>query len=183
DAPAGSAVHAARPSNPPGDSRVAVLLMMTAGDRGIRRWNKTADPMLCIDEVCYVSAGPASAAKRLPRSTAFGPGVALGSRAGACNNSLGCVFRNVDLETAAALVQPIDLRIVRHDRREASEVRADDTCAVTGGKLDCKSGVSSSTWRAWIVPEDVAARAGAASLEAALAAGLPVSEARVRGDR
>lgn len=184
DAPAGGAVHAARGViAPPSPRRVTVLLMMSAGNKGIRRWNKSADPMLCVAEVCYVSAGSSLAAKRLPRSTAFGPGVALGSRAGACNNSLGCVFRDVDLEAASALVQPIDLRIVRHDRREASEARPDETCAVAGGKLDCRSGVSSSTWRAWIVPEDIAARAGAASLEAALASGLLVNEASVRGDR
>lgn len=184
ETPPGGVVHAARSTTAPtAGRRVAVLLMMTAGNKGIRRWNKSADPMLCVAEVCYVSTGPGLAAKRLPRSTAFGPGVALGSRAGACNNSLGCVFRDVDLEAASALVQPIDLRIVRHDRREASEARADDTCAVAGGKLECRSGVTSSTWRAWIVPEDIAARAGAASLEAALASGLPVSEARVRGDR
>lgn len=164
-------------------TRVTVLLMMVAGDRGIRRWNKSADPVLCLEDVCYVSQGPDTAAKRMPRSTAFGPGIALGSRAGACNNALGCVFRDVDLEGAKALLQPIDLRIVRHDRREASEVRADETCAIAGGKLSCRAGVSSATWRAWIVPEAVAARAGATTLEAALSTGLNASEASIRGDR
>lgn len=164
-------------------TRVAVLLMMTAGSKGIRRWNKSADPMLCIDDVCYISAGAEAAAKRLPRSTAFGPGVALGSRAGACNNSLGCVFRDIDLAAQSAQLQPIDLRVVRHDRREQSEVRPDETCAVSGGKLECRAGVSSSTWRAWIVPEAVAARAGSAVLEAAVSAGLSAGEASLRGDR
>ncbi|MBA4173314.1 MAG: hypothetical protein C0511_11880 [Hyphomicrobium sp.] len=172
-----------KPSIEQAGTRVTVLLMMVAGDRGIRRWNKSADPVLCLDDVCYVSQGPNTAAKRMPRSTAFGPGIALGSRAGACNNALGCVFRDVDLEGAKALLQPIDLRIVRHDRREASEVRADETCAIAGGKLSCRAGVSSATWRAWIVPEAVAGRAGATTLEAALSAGLNASEASNRGER
>lgn len=172
------------PEAEPRKTRVTVLLIMSVGDRGIRRWNKTADPMLCVQETCYVSQGADTAARSMPRTTAFGPGIALGSRAGACNNALGCVFRDVDLEGAKALLQPIDLRIVRHDRRESNEVLADESCAVVGGKLGCRGVIASATWRAWIVPEDVAMRAGATALESALAAGLPtLTEASVRGDR
>ncbi len=147
--------------------------MMVAGDKGIRRVNKTADPMLCVQEVCYISQGAGAKATALPRWKAFGPGIALGSRAGACNNALGCVFRNIDLETASALVQPIDLRIMRHDRREAAEARADTSCTADDGQLRCGATLASATWRAWVVPEDVAAKAGSGALDAAIAAGLP----------
>jgi colicin import membrane protein len=139
--------------------------------------------MLCVQEVCYIGSGPGTPARKLARGTAFGPGIALGSRAGACNNTLGCVFRDIDLEAASALIQPIDLRIVRHDRREAAEARPDDSCTVSSGRLSCRGGVSSTTWRAWIVPEPTAERAGADVLQAAVTADLPVAAANVRGDR
>lgn len=164
------------------DNTVTVLLVLDAGDRGIRRWNKTADPMLCVGGSCYISNGSDTPAERLTRSKAFGPGVALGKRAGACRNQLGCVFRGVDLGDVREWMQPVDLRIMRHDRREAKLVHADDSCSVERGKLLCDGGVSGDSWRAWIVPEPVARRAGAAALEAA----LEMSERHAiagRGDR
>lgn len=151
------------------DSRdVTVLLVMDAGSRGIRRWNKNADPMLCVGGSCYVSRGADVPAEQMSRGKAFGPGVALGKRAGACSNHLGCVFRNVDLGSAREWLQPVDLRILRHDRRESKLVTADPTCAITAGRLSCDRAIDGGTWRAWIVPEHIARRAGAAALEAAL---------------
>lgn len=177
------AASAARAANPAAahDTRVTVLLVMEPGNRGIRRFNKSADPMLCVEDSCYIGSGPYTAAKRLSRASAFGPGVALGSRAGACNNSLACVFRDVDLRTASSLIQPIDLRVIRHDRREASKARADETCALSAaGQLSCRATVSTATWRAWIVPETLAARAGGGVLQSAVAAGLRSQEAHMR---
>lgn len=156
-----------------GDGTVTVLIVMDAGTRGIRRWNKTADPMLCVDETCYISRGAATAAKRIARSKAFGPGIALGERAGDCRNKLVCAFRGVKLENGRSWMQPIDLRIMRHDRREAKLVVADPTCSVTAGKLACTRTVTSGDYRAWIVPEPLAERAGAKAIEAALVAELP----------
>lgn len=147
---------------------VTVLLVMDAGSRGIRRWNKNADPMLCVGGSCYVSRGADVPAEQMSRGKAFGPGVALGKRAGACSNHLGCVFRHVDLGSAKEWLQPVDLRILRHDRRESKLVTADPTCAITAGRLSCDRAIDGGTWRAWIVPEHVARRAGAAALEAAL---------------
>lgn len=155
-----------------GGGTVTVLIVMDAGSRGIRRWNKTADPMLCVDETCYISRGAATPAKRISRSKAFGPGVALGERAGDCRNQLVCAFRGVVLENGRSWMQPIDLRIMRHDRREAKLVVADPTCSVTTGKLVCTRTVTSGDYRAWIVPETLAERAGAKAIEAALVAEL-----------
>jgi colicin import membrane protein len=164
--PYGSAAASAR-------GRATVLIVMEPGSRGIRRWNKTADPILCFGETCYVSSGTASPATALSRAKAFGPGVALGSRAGACRNALGCVFRDIKLDHAVTAMQPIDLRILRHDRREAREVAADETCRLTRGVLSCRAPVRADTYRAWIVPEDLAELAGPEALAAAVASGLP----------
>ena len=163
--PAGPATVASR--------HATVLLVLEPGSRGIRRWNKTADPMLCIGETCYISTGATAAATALTRAKAFGPGVALGSRAGACRNALGCVFRAIKLDHAATSMQPIDLRILRHDRREIREVTADETCRLTRGVLSCRTPVRADTYRAWIVPEDLAELTGPEALAAALGAGLP----------
>lgn len=161
-----------RPAASTDGSRVTVLIVMKPGSRGIRRWNKTADPMLCIDGACYIGNGPAEPARRISRRKAFGPGVALGERAGACNNTLTCVFRGVDMRSDFAWIQPVDLRIVRHDRREARRVTADPTCGFTSGRLTCQQTVEAADYRAWIIPEDVAEAAGPEALHAALESGL-----------
>lgn len=163
------------------ERHVTVLLRMEPGDKGIRRFDKTADPMLCVAESCYISRGPDRPAERIERWQAFGPFVALGSRAGACNNSLGCVFRDVDLEAAAALIQPVDLRIVRHDRRQAREASADATCRMRRGRLACERTLSGGTWSAWVVPESLARQAGAAALANALDTDLPELAANLAG--
>ncbi|MCL4767832.1 MAG: hypothetical protein KJZ80_16515 [Hyphomicrobiaceae bacterium] len=154
-------------------TRVTVLLVMQAGSRGIRRFEKSGDPILCTASRCYVSRGGAAPAEAISRGKAFGPGVALGSRAGRCSRSLTCVFRNVDLERALAEVQPIDLRILRHDRREPRTVMADPTCRVNAGRLTCRRPVIAADYMLWVVPERTAERAGAIALETAVRAGLP----------
>jgi hypothetical protein len=145
-----------------------ILLVMKPGNRGIRRWKKTADPMLCMEGSCYISDGAGSPARRLTRREGFGPGVALGTRAGACNNKLHCIFRNVDLKADIAWMQPVDLRIVRHDRREARRVSADPTCMADRGHLTCDRTIEATDYRAWVIPEHIAQRAGSTALEAAL---------------
>ncbi|MBL8565359.1 MAG: hypothetical protein JNM89_06550 [Hyphomicrobiaceae bacterium] len=154
---------------------VTVLLVMDAGKKGIRRWNKNADPMLCVDESCYISRGPDTAAKAISRSKAFGPGVALGERAGACRDKLVCAFRGVALTSEKGWMQPIDLRILRHDRRAAHLVSADKSCRVQRGRLSCSGVIDGGDYRAWIVPEPTAERAGSEALQAALQTHLAVA--------
>jgi len=151
---------------------VTVLLIMKPGTGGIRRWNKTADPMLCVDTSCYISRGSDEAAEQMTRSHGFGPTIALGKRAGACRNKLACVFRDVEVTGPRGWMQPVDLRIVRHDRREARMIEPDSTCFVDRDELHCARPVITDGYTAWVIPEIVAIRAGAAALEEALADGL-----------
>jgi chemotaxis protein histidine kinase CheA len=147
---------------------VTVLLVMEPGTYGIRRGNKSADPVLCVDTGCYVSMGPGSAAKWMAKGLALGPMNTLGLRAGACRNKPTCIFRNVDLGASRRL-QPVDLHYLKHDRREAITARADQSCAGADGQLSCSDVVSGKGWRAWIVPESVALKTGAPALEKAAA--------------
>ena len=171
------AAPAAMPSQPAplsaAESRVTLLLVMDPGHAGIRRNNPSADPILCMREICYISRGTDADAIALPRQRAFGPINTLGPRAGACSNQLGCVFRNIDLGGAMAVVQPVDLRLIKHDRRETSEVRVDLSCAVRQSRLTCSQTTRGPDYRLWAVPESISANAGSAALMAAVHAGLP----------
>ena len=167
----------------PEDPRVTVLLVMEPGNKGIRRFNKTADPVLCHGAQCFVSTGAATPARALPRGRALGAANTFGQRAGACRHSLTCVFRAVTLDGAAPSIQPIDLKVLVHDRRAPRTVSGDTSCRVTVGRLSCSRTVVAPGYRAWIIPERIAEEAGAGVLGAALARGLvttPLREAALR---
>jgi colicin import membrane protein len=138
-----------------------------------RRSESGSDPVLCLGNRCYISAGAAQPARMMSRAQALGPANTLGGRAGACRHSLGCVFRDVELGSTSAAIQPIDLNLFRHDRRQPETVRADATCAAGDHRLQCEEPVHGLGWRAWIIPEDIADRAGPELLLDAIEDGLP----------
>lgn len=152
-------------------TRVTVLMVLEPGSRGIRRHNKTADPLLCGEKGCYVGSGAGTPASFLPRRSAFGISRTLGDRAGACRNSLGCVFRDVDLVAYPAVVQPIDMRLMRHDRRAPHVLDEASQCRLDNGRLSCTP-VRGPDYVMWIVPEAIAERAGASELARVVEAGL-----------
>lgn len=157
---------------------VTILLVMDPGTNGIRRFGKkTADPVICAGASCWASSGPDHPSAAMPRGKALGPGNTLGRRAGACNESLTCIFRDVDLGSNPQALQPIDLRVMRHDRREPLTVAASGRCEVAGTQLYCSDTFKSRTWRAWIVPESLAERAGPGMLKAAVDGGLSSARA------
>jgi hypothetical protein len=162
-----SALIDARP-----DPRVTVLLVMEPGNRGIRRFNKTADPVLCVGAHCYVSAGAAKPARLMSRSRALGSLNTLGRRADACNQKLACVYRGVYLPADAPLIQPVDLKIMVHDRRTPRAASADRSCRLSGGNLSCARTITAPGYRAWVLPEALAMAAGPGILEEALRRGL-----------
>jgi colicin import membrane protein len=107
----------------------------------------------------------------------FGFANSFGPRAGACAQQLACVFRSVELGDGPAFVQPVDLRVIHHDRREMKQVAADDSCRVEGGRLTCARAVRADNYTLWIVPESVAQAAGGDLLSRAIAEGLVASRA------
>jgi colicin import membrane protein len=151
---------------------VTVLLVMLAGNRGIRRYNKTADPVLCVLDGCYVSSGPSRPARFLPGLRALGFANTWGDRAGACRQSLGCIFRDVYVGTGPTYLQPVDLRLIRHDRRRGQVITSDSNCRAEPGRLLCARGIHAADYSLWIVPESVAEIAGPTALQRALAEGL-----------
>ena len=156
------------------DRRVAVLMLMKPGTYGMRRNARTADPVLCAIDGCYISIGSDRPAVFLPRRRALGVGNTLGPRAGACRNSLSCVFRDVELAYPAEL-QPVDLHIFKHDGRRPQTITADSDCSLVAGSLTCRRAVSDGDYVLWIVPERLATAAGPEVLERAVRGGLAAS--------
>ena len=167
-------VHAAVDTN---ETRATVLMVMTAGNKGIRRFDKTADPILCTTNGCYISNGPATPAQFLSISRTFGISNTFGPRAGACKQQLSCVFRSIDLSDRSSYVQPVDMRVMHHDRREAKQLAVDHTCRTEGDRLTCGRPIQSSNYTLWVVPESVAQKAGIDMLNRALYDGLQSTKA------
>jgi hypothetical protein len=78
----------------------------------------------------------------------------------------------VDLSAASTVLQPIDLKLVRHDRREQREVSIDNTCKMIEGRLSCSRPVRTATYTLWVVPEHVAREVGSDKLANAVSDGL-----------
>ena len=154
------------------DTRVTVLLWMAPGGYGIRRGHPTADPILCLPDGCYVSRGPERSARFFPGGRALGFANTWGGRAGACRNELACVFRGIDLGRLPGYLQPVDLHILKHDRRRGQQVVTDSGCRLEGERLVCEDGLIMADYALWIVPENLAMAAGPAALWRALAEGL-----------
>ncbi|MES0402446.1 MAG: hypothetical protein ABUJ93_02950, partial [Hyphomicrobium sp.] len=153
-------------------TRVTVLVLMEPRNRGWRRSKKAAYPVLCVGRRCYISAGAENTANALSRLRVLGPVNSLGRRAGPCNNQLACVFRGVTLDRNPSHIQPVDMGLLRHKRRDIRKAEPDRTCAVTRGSLHCTSVIIAHRYRAWIVPEAIAEEAGPKALEDALHNGL-----------
>jgi colicin import membrane protein len=165
------------------DPKVTILLVMEPGKKGIRRFNKTADPVVCVGPTCSISNGAGAPASELEMRRALGPGNTFGRRAGACRGKLSCIFRGVTLAGQRPAIQPVDLKVLVHDRREAKPASPDASCRVVAGRISCAEMIVAPGYRAWIVPERIAQEAGPQELETAVLRGLapdpPMREASV----
>jgi hypothetical protein len=172
---AGSPIHTAP------ITKVTVLMVLAPGNKGIRRFDKTADPVLCTQDGCYISAGGAQSAVQRPLHKVLGPGNTFGKRAGDCNHSLGCVFRGVDVGASQNYLQPVDLKVMVHDRRRQAPLVPDTSCRLTAGQLTCERAIVGEDYKLWVIPEHVAEIAGPSGLARALAEGLITTRAADAG--
>jgi hypothetical protein len=156
--------------------RATVLMVMAPGDRRASNPERGADPILCVTSGCYVSNGAQASAAFLSFGQSLGITGRIGRGAGACNHSRACVFRDVDLGSGLAMLQPIDLKFVRHDAREQREVTIDGSCRLVDGRLSCARPVRTATYTLWIVPEHVAREVGPERLVEAVGDGLATAQ-------
>lgn len=157
----------------PVSTRATVLLVLEPRTRRLDGRRRPANPVLCVGAGCYISKGPERPSDYLPRRKALGPINTLGRRAGPCRRQLVCTFRNVELGGTATALQPVDMGFWGHKRHEVHTAHPDNTCDVVHGDLRCSDPIVADGYRAWIVPEPIAAEAGAELLEDALNEGLP----------
>ncbi|MFN3745724.1 MAG: hypothetical protein ACK4TL_13560 [Hyphomicrobiaceae bacterium] len=149
----------------PFNGRVAVILHMEPRYRRGRRY-ESMDPVLCGAGGCYVSNGPDQPASFLPGRRAVSFGNAIGLRAGACNRAYTCVFRNVDLGTLPAHLQPVDIRVLRHDLRAPERVQTLSSCRMSAGnRLACTGAIHGDGFAMWVIAEAVAERLPPHALE------------------
>ena len=155
--------------------RATILLVLAPRETRYANSEAAADPILCVADGCYVSNGAQAPATYHSFKQSISLSARLGRGAGECNHSLVCVFRDVDLGSSAAMVQPIDLKLVRHDRREQSEAMIDSSCRVIDGRLSCSRPVRTGSYTMWVVPEYVARDIGPEALASAATGGLRTS--------
>jgi len=157
--------------------RVTLILRLehpSASD-GPRRFRNeyTVDPIACFGDTCYVSHGSGERAGQTTVERALSLGNVIGARAGACNKTLSCIYRDIELPAGALALQTIDINVVNHDYLVPRQIAADPSCRLQGKSLACDGGTFTHEYSAWVVPEAVAEQAGVDVLEAALADGLP----------
>ena len=153
-----------------------ILMVMTPSDSRARDAERATDPILCVTAGCFVSNGAQAPATYHSFNESLSLGGRLGRGAGECNRSSVCVFRNVELGVTTAMVQPINLRFVRHDRREQSQVTIDESCRVIDNRLSCSRPVRTSSYTLWVVPENIARSVGPEMLTAAVSGGLRTAQ-------
>jgi hypothetical protein len=91
------------------------------------------------------------------------------------------VFRGVELGVLPGFLQPVDLHILKHDRREGHAVLADSDCRNEQGRLFCRHGIDADDYTMWIVPESLAATVGPTALQRALTEGLNAPRSAMLG--
>ncbi len=151
--------------------RATVLLVIEPAHETSGPEPAPPDPIICLGEVCYVSTGLDTPARKISRTEAVALKSTSDIGATACKNMSGCIFRDVALKTGATL-EVIEVGASTAIKREATDISADETCSVSEGDLICENPVSAPDHRIWIVPEETARTAGVTMIEDAVAFGL-----------
>ncbi|MET0431917.1 MAG: hypothetical protein ABWZ86_05515 [Hyphomicrobium sp.] len=166
------------PSNPtPGSATVLLVLDPEVLGRGIK-----PDPIICIDNSCWLSNGIGTPALAMPRNQAVVLPTTAASSPNSCSGKSGCVYRNVIVDPT----QRIDVIEVGEGggaSAGAYTVTADRSCRKSGATLSCDDGLATQNFRIWVVPEAIADAAGPTSLENAVAEGLPDSDVTSANDK
>lgn len=171
---------AVRPEAPgPVTAAATVLLVLDpeGGGLGIK-----PDPIICIDNRCWLSNGITSPAREMPRNQAVALTGTDDMTADSCSGKSGCVYRNVTVDPSAR-IDVIEVGEGGGASAGAYTVAADRSCRKDGDSLACDNGLATQNFRIWVVPEITAEAAGASSLENAVAEGLPDTDLTSANDK
>jgi hypothetical protein len=156
-----------------------ILLVMDIAGNAVA---SKPDPIICVENRCWISSGMVAPALGMTRSQAGELKTTAAVSPIGCSGKSGCVFRNV-------LVDPskrIEVLTITGDGSRslgAYTLAPDDSCRGDGNTLSCANGVTTQNYHIWIVPEAIASEAGAARLESAVAEGLPETDSVSANDK
>jgi hypothetical protein len=157
---------------PPAAHASLLLALETGGGASKTTSAPTYDPMICLNDTCFVSAGLNADAVKLSKIDALKLKTTSEASPDSCKGKVGCVFRNVAVP-AGAQVQVVELSSANHETVGATAIQVDTTCKMTDGDLNCENPILTTDYRIWVVPEDAAKSAGVPAIEEAVADGLP----------
>jgi hypothetical protein len=162
------------PSAASGPDQHATLLLAleTSGTSSKSGLASAFDPIICLSDTCFVSAGLNSDAVKLAKLDALKLKSTSDASPDSCKGKVGCVFRNVAVPHGAQ-IQVIELGSATHDPLHASDAQPDTSCKMSDGGLNCDNPILAADFKIWLVPEETARTAGVQELEDTLADGLP----------
>lgn len=175
--PEGAAIVSGRPD--PMATQATVLLVLDPNGAGI---GFKPDPIICMDNTCWLSNGIASPAVSMPRNRAVALQTTQPVTAYSCRGMTGCVYRNVPVDPR----QRIDVIEVGEGggaSAGAFTAAADNSCRKEGDDLVCDNGLGTQNFRLWVVPESTAVAVGDSTLEDAVAGNLPEPDETSANDK
>ena len=154
-------------------ARASLLLALESGGASSKGGaSQSFDPMICMGDTCYVSAGFEADAVKLAKSDALKLKSTSDASSDSCKGKVACVFRNIQV-TKGTQIQVVEMGSASHDPIHASDLQLDPSCKMSDGDLSCDNPIATTDYRIWVVPEETAHAAGVQELEEALADGLP----------
>jgi hypothetical protein len=179
--PPSSDTRAGGESGGSGDLRATVLLVLGT-DGNDAGFAPKPDPIICLDQRCWVSNGLEAQARPLPRSEAIALKSSAGATSDSCSGKSACVFRDIAISSDAQ-IQVVELGDSRGVTSNPYSIAADASCRKDDGALVCDNALVTHEFRIWVVPEPMAQSIGAAVLEDAVAEGLPNDDAQPANDK
>ncbi len=149
-----------------------LVTLETSGTSNKSAAPPTYDPLICLGDSCYVSAGLNAAAVKLAKTDALKLKTTSEASPDSCKGKVGCVFRDVAVP-AGALVQVVELGSATQSSVQPVQIQLDTSCKAADGDLNCDSPILTTDFRLWVVPEETARSAGVPAIEEAVADGLP----------
>ncbi|WP_156150835.1 hypothetical protein [Hyphomicrobium sp. 99] len=170
--------NSADAAGPPATQATILLVLDTeSGPLGFK-----PDPIICIDDRCWLSNGIEAPAVAMPRTQAVALRTTEETTSDPCAGKSACVYRGVPLE-AGARIEVIEVGESRGASAGAFTIAADTSCRKDGAALLCDNGLATQDFRIWVVPEAVATSIGPDALEDAVAEGLPDADAAAGNDK
>jgi hypothetical protein len=156
----------------PAQHATLLLALETSGASSKSAAATAFDPMVCLGDSCFVSAGLNADAVKLTKLDALKLKSTSDASPDSCKGKVGCVFRNIAVPQGAQ-IQVIELGSASHDPLHASDAKLDATCKMSDSGLNCDNPILTADFKIWLVPEETARTAGVQELEDTLADGLP----------